>query len=247
VADHVDVCYYCGERNLLTREHADPAWVYRQLGIEGVPAQLLVNNRIVGDADVLGVTIYALCRECNWTWSIPEQRVRKWLGKSMRDWSVPSELGPGQRRLVATWAVKTALMLELALRYWRTPSFSPHSHFCWLYERRDSLEPPLGCRVWIFGNDRDARTPTTCVAMVLALPTGHPPTAYLATFTIGFMGFQVFGPDAFRWEDHSPTGQLIAERKKSDTVSLSSGLPAVASTLRRITSRYGSATQRRPQ
>jgi len=204
VAEHVGVGDYCGEIKSLTLEHAYPAWVYRRLGIAGVPSQLLINDIAVGESDVLGVAVYALCRECNGTWSVPEQKVNRWLGESTRDWSITFELGPGQRRLVGAWAVKTALMLELALRQQRTPSFAPATHFRWLYEQRDSLEPPPGCRVWIVGNDRHAQSPTTCGAMLLSSPTGYPPAAYLATFTIGFMGFQVFGPDVLKAGNHRP-------------------------------------------
>jgi hypothetical protein len=202
MGERIGVCNYCRETKPLTREHAFPGWVYRRLGIEGIPAELLINGLPAGEPDLAGVAIYALCRECNGSWSVPEQKISKWLGESMRDWSRPFELGPGQRQLVAAWAVKTALMIELALREQREPSFAPESHFRWLFEHRDKLEPPPGCRVWLFGNDRDPQAPTTSGAMVLSSPTDYPPRAYLSTFTIGFMGFQVFGADVLAEDEH---------------------------------------------
>jgi hypothetical protein len=202
-------CSYCGAAKPLTREHAYPAWVYRRLGIEGRPAQRVINNVPKEGDELLAEVIQALCRECNGSWAVPEQKVSKWIGDSMLDWSRPYQLGPHQRLLVAAWAVKTALMLELAQRDARTPSFAPPSHFRWFYEHREAPVPPPGCRVWIFGAGADPQIPMTAGAMVLSSPHDYPPKAYLATFTIGFVGFQVFGPDVLRYRED---GEAMVDR-----------------------------------
>ena len=58
----------------------------------------------------------AICEDCNSVWlSSLERRVKPLLAP-MAVGAQPTTLSPGSQLLIATWAVKTVLLLELALR-----------------------------------------------------------------------------------------------------------------------------------
>jgi hypothetical protein len=172
-----------------------PDWIRRRLGLEG-PATLQVEGLPVETRPRLETLLHGVCEGCNGRWSNVEQKVAKWIGKSMRTPSTPFRLDPHQRQVTATWAVKTALMLELALSKHRQRSFAPVSQLNWLYNHSRYPVPPPGCRVWLFGTEVSVAPfyPTTTSATVLDHGPDVP-DAYLATFTAGCVGFQVFGPD----------------------------------------------------
>ncbi len=79
-------------------------------------------------------------------------------------------------------------------------SFAPESHFRWLYEHRQSPEPPPGLRIWLFGVNIGTgfarqRLAWSTSGVLEPYAAAETPRAYLATFTTGYVGFQVFGPD----------------------------------------------------
>jgi len=187
------VCVFCGDEDL-TREHAFPQWIGRDLAV-APHAKVRHGARIVREGASLDIKIRAVCKSCNQGWMIDlEMFVREHVGPSMRVARAPFTLDPSDQEKVACWAVKTALMLELALRHARGANYAPESHFEWLYANRSV---PPNCRVWIFGVDVHNATPIWTLASTFSDPGVSPPAeaGYLATFTAGYVGFQVLGFD----------------------------------------------------
>ncbi|MGA2502068.1 MAG: hypothetical protein ABSH20_30360 [Tepidisphaeraceae bacterium] len=95
----------------------------------------------------------------------------------------------------ATWAVKTALLIEIALKEARGDGFAPVSHFRWLYDHRDDPCPPPGSQVWISGLDMEGSLVSWNYAGAVFTDELKPPDAYLAHFSVGCLLFTVFGQD----------------------------------------------------
>ena len=188
---------YCGATENITDEHVFPDWVRRILGIpEGTAGTLSVNGVDVEEG-ALEIVLHAVCKNCNAKWgNLVEQKVRKWIGDSIPNWREPFTLGPYQRRVTAAWAVKTALLLEIRLRGQRRPSLAPPSHLRYLLDHLEHPLAPPGSRVWMFGVEPEPGVPWTAAASTREPTQTELPIAYFATFTIGYIGFQVFGPES---------------------------------------------------
>jgi hypothetical protein len=201
------VCVFCGIHasqtpdGTLTIEHAYPDWIRRRLNPQG-SVQWHLDGQTLPGREVFEVEIKALCRDCNSGWldKYFEKKVSKWIGDTLRDAKRPFALDQHQREVLAAWAVKTALMIELATLDIRKPAFAPESHFRWLYEHRTTPTPPPACQVWLFGLNIGSGFAWHQLAWsrnALMEPSSleEAPRAYFATFTAGYLGFQVFGPD----------------------------------------------------
>jgi hypothetical protein len=177
-----------------------------------------IGGRPILDRRVFEVVLKdALCRSCNsgWLSDQMERKVSKWLKPWLRDVNRPQVVfDEHQRTVLAAWAVKTALLLELALADVCGTGFAPERHFRWLYQHRASVEPPPHCSVWMFGVNTGhpdggllwtqlAWTKASAIEVAESrriLIPGEPetlavPRGYLATFTAGFVGFQVLSWD----------------------------------------------------
>jgi hypothetical protein len=183
----------------LTLEHAYPAWIANALAPKGDVEWQLDRHPIAGRR-LFEVEIAALCRACNGSWGRDyEQRVARWVGPSLRDLRRDVILNSGQQRLLATWAVKTGLLVELALEDLRGPALTPRSHLEWLHTHH---RPPVGSTVWMFavniaervGNENTVRALLAWGKTIgLGAQPFHPPRGYMTTFTAGYIGFQVMG------------------------------------------------------
>jgi hypothetical protein len=137
------VCGFCGGGKL-TIEDPFPKWISRRLGVTG-PATTSKAGTPLWHGKVLKVLIRAVCEDCNNGWmSRLENDVSRVIGDSMRNAPAPFALTDPQRETVRAWAVKTALMLELALATLRGSGLAPVSHFKWLYDHRSQPSPPVG-------------------------------------------------------------------------------------------------------
>jgi hypothetical protein len=118
-------CIFCGStKTPLSVEHVVPKWARRAFNIPGpvtvsVSEQPEQTRRQVGrPMDVLNVILKdALCESCKngWLGGVLEKRAASIL-KSMAVERKPVVLDPGMQRIVALWAVKTVLLLEMAWR-----------------------------------------------------------------------------------------------------------------------------------
>ena len=60
-------------------------------------------------------------------------------------------LDPDQQAILATWAVKTSLLLTLSKFRGQDYGWTPVSTLQWLYRHYDARMPPPGTRVWMAG------------------------------------------------------------------------------------------------
>jgi hypothetical protein len=213
-------CIFCGTtQRPLTREHVIPRWARRSLNIQGPGTAAARTDgpgrRRRADAlQALNITLHdAICAECNsgWLGRQLEQPVRPVLAP-MAVSARPTILSPANLTLIATWAVKTVLLLELAFRQ-RHPARRPaggypasRAELAWLRAR---TEPPPRSRVWLGCWDCQQAMPVryTPASAPLPAPDDTRIDGQLATFTLGFVAFQVFTAgqyDAAQWTDHLP-------------------------------------------
>jgi hypothetical protein len=116
---------------------------------------------------------------------------------------------------MATWAVKTSLLLALSQFRGKDHGWIPVSTLQWLREHHDSRLPPPGSRVWMSGLST-SDIPASVQAATL-YDADREPTAQCVTFSVGCVLFQVFAteqkdadlsPDNEAWL--APTGPYQA-------------------------------------
>ena len=149
---------FCGFRGTLTREDAWPSWLMRELYPPGV---VLRKGWGVGNegtdrghkiAADLRVKIPRVCRNCNTDWlGAVEDRAKA----AMIPWIRGNHgtLSESDERLLAFWAVKTAMTVQLAYPAPRRPI--PARHYAEVHRNGD--HPPGGVYVWA-GVDDDVPT-----------------------------------------------------------------------------------------
>jgi hypothetical protein len=99
-------------------------------------------------------------------------------------------LGPDQQAILATWDVKTSLLLALSKFRGQDYGWIPVSTLQWLYRHHDARMPPPGTRVRLAGfstSDLPASVQATCL-----YDAGREPAAQCVTFSAGCVLFQVF-------------------------------------------------------
>jgi hypothetical protein len=110
-------CAFCDFEGKLTREHVWPQWVRPHLEHEAGPG---TNTRTIIRAERTESTSYkaqpahltvkCACEECNGGWmSQLEERAKPILLPMIED-RAPVKLGSREAVIVATWAIKTALV-----------------------------------------------------------------------------------------------------------------------------------------
>lgn len=196
--DRTRSCVFCGRRPV-TAEHVWPAWLQRLL-----PEPLVLGHvrtlELEGveqpshgwEAPLFGQRVRAVCGGCNHGWmSDLEQQAQPVLRPTLE--------GHGQaldcdgQRVLATWAYKTCLMLNLLFRDHKTGV--PASHYAYLCKHG---EPPPEASLWLtaFNSVRPATFATAGMAISRPgeLVTGaDTPNVYSVTFTVGPLAFHVLG------------------------------------------------------
>jgi hypothetical protein len=180
-------CAFCGAPEV-SGEHAFPLWVSR-LFRERSGAPFTLNNtggRSKRGLQRIPVVARSVCRSCNQGWmSEMEQRARPLLTPCILGES--AIWGTSHQEKVATWAFKTALMLD---RSSTEAHVAPPEHFDHLWLNRTPPKTVLvsvGRYVPLAGEDQFAVTSTA--------DHGHPSIegSYRLTFSIGQMIFMVHG------------------------------------------------------
>lgn len=100
------------------------------------------------------------------------------------------ELDPDEQAILATWAVKTSLLLVLSKLRSQPQGWIPASTLQWLYQHHDARMAPPGTRVWMSGLDT-SDVPAWLRAACLYDADGRP-SAQCVTFSVGCVLFQVF-------------------------------------------------------
>jgi hypothetical protein len=203
----MDPCIFCGsDQGEATEEHVIPKWARRAVAIEsrvslGAVDRPGADRRHVGYLPALNITLNdAICGPCNSVWlSGIETRVAPVL-KPMLVSAQPVTLDRGPQSLLAFWAVKTGLLLELAIRQMdlddrRTPGYAATvQELAWLRHRG---EPPPRSMVWLGAWDCERRVPVNYEPSGAELPCADGGTlaGHMTTFSLGFVAFQVFTVD----------------------------------------------------
>ena len=99
-------------------------------------------------------------------------------------------LDPDQQAILATWAVKTSLLLALSKFRGQDYGWIPASTLHWLYRHHDARMPPPGTRVWLAGFST-SEVPASVQAACL-YDASREPAAQCVTFSVGCVLFQVF-------------------------------------------------------
>lgn len=204
-------CVFCGvvgrdtPEGALTKEHAYPDWIRKKIKPIG-PVHWRLDDVPIPSFDTFDVEIDAVCQACNTRWLSDnlETKISKRIGGALTNAKYQLEFDRPQRSLLAAWAVKTALMVELALRAQvptRDHALAPKFAFDWLYVHRELPTPPPGTQVWMFGVNIGGGFGLKRLAWAKGgtleplSETDQVPPAYFHTFTAGSLGFQVFGSD----------------------------------------------------
>ena len=204
-------CVFCG-KSPTTREHVVGAWVaplFPELKSIVGTGEIIRPGKpaLLYKIPIFDQKVKAVCKACNNGWmSRIENGVAPFLGPMLVS-AKKTRLRPSHQKLLATWAVKTALMLQ---QINASHEVIPNSEYEGFYAVK---QPPKGYTVWVgwrpITNDiRSGRKPftqTRSQRISLLSPTS-PESAreferesregavfFRSTFAIGSVAFQVFG------------------------------------------------------
>ncbi len=210
----MEPCVLCGTTDATaTREHVIPGWARRSFDIQGPvmvgareePSELRTR---VGKIQHLNITLDdAICGNCNTVWlSRLERAVRPFLAP-MAVSAKPTTLDAKRQALIATWAVKTVLLFEMAIRR-MYPTGRPIQGYraspqelAWL---RANREPPPRSLVWLGCWDCQQAIPVNYAPSDAPLPMadGSPVAGHFTTLALGYVALQVFTVDFVAAEQH---------------------------------------------
>jgi hypothetical protein len=216
-------------------EHVIPQWARREFDIKG---KVTINARVdagsaeywpVGTMQHLNVTLdNAICKNCNTVWLNRElERPLQPVLAAMAGRAKPTLLSPDRQSLIATWAVKTIYLFELAIRQ-KYPDdrsvlgYAPTAQeLSWLRQRK---EPPPRSFVWLGCWDCLRETPFIYAPSSAPLLTadGVPVEGHFASFALGYVAFQVFTVDFTAAEQHK-----ASRWNAGPPASLSAALPRI--------------------
>lgn len=180
-------CLFCGGRPV-TKEHVLPTWVYDTLGVVG-PMTHVHGARPTRVARVFDIVLRAVCTSCNNGWlSSIEGHARNVIGPAMAGERV--EWNAEEQKLATVWAIKTALLLELAERHLRGAGIAPAEHFAHLFATR---EPPPGSMCWMAAVDAKGKDILWSRVTTVDPLEGPPARGYFATVAVGYLVLHVFG------------------------------------------------------
>ena len=197
-------CMVCGQQAPGSEEHVVPQWAKRSFSIPGpVTVNMGTHSepvRAVRDLRALNITLDGhICKKCNsGTLSRMENSVADIL-KPMVVSHQATRLTPESQRLLATWAIKTVYLLELAVRQ-NFPGrpiegfVASEAERAWLFSK---LEPPPRSNVWLACWDAQSSSALMYEPSGVPLTTksGPPLNGQLTSFALGFVAFQVFSVD----------------------------------------------------
>jgi len=146
-----EACLFCG-LGPPTNEHVISRWISRRIQVispftpeHGAPAVRAPNSSRYYMSRIIEIQVRAACASCNSVFfNELESPCRPFLDHAMADqpWPIEVEL----KRQLATWAYKTALLLELHA----TPRQQwPASILRQCRDLRELRRPPVGVRVWV--------------------------------------------------------------------------------------------------
>ncbi len=169
-----------------------PKWVRKVLQIRE-PVKKFSGTTYVGAAETLAIVFHEVCVRCNTEWMESLERDASPVLGPLLLGAAPGMsrvLDPDQQAILATWAVKTSLLLTLSSFRGQDYGWIPVSTLQWLYQHHDARMPPPGTRVWMAGFST-SEVPASVQAACL-YDANREPTAQCVTFSAGCVLFQVF-------------------------------------------------------
>ena len=220
-------CIFCGLMAEPKKEDALTKWAIRAMKSPG-PFIITAIDHPTGPRRQVGrplrelkvVLKDSLCERCNSAWlgGRIEKPTARLLGP-MAAHMQPALLTAGDQALLSFWAVKTAFLLELAIRQMQpgeraVQGYAPSDvelAYMWKYNK-----PPPRSRVWMGCFDCEMSKPLVYEPSSAQLPCadGRLVVGHLTTFDLGFVAFQVFSVDfvtadehqAVEWRTRVPSG-----------------------------------------
>jgi hypothetical protein len=188
-------CIFCGRSDTLTGDHVISRAVRRELRIKSnVVRHYGDQTREMGDA--LSVIVKPVCVGCNGGWmSRLERDVVSFFGVAFRA-AATVDLDPSRQERLATWAIKTALLLEVytvRLPYPDRRAYVPEGCLRWL---AGHSSPPPGAKVWLGFIDCGGQHFVWHHAGSVRSSVGQD-VAFLTTFSVGYALFQVYAEDVW--------------------------------------------------
>ena len=204
-------CFFCGQTRRLTNEHVWPKWVSGRL-CERSAHFTHYTRRVTatddatiptGTARYLNVTTHAVCRDCNGGWLSAFENQIKPLAAPLivGDRTVALALAPESQALLAAWAYKMAMLLDVAHPRTSREFFTPSDRLRF----RQTVSAHGFVRVFLgryeFG-DRPA------LARKLRDTLARRTYWELATMTAGHLAMQVLSARSVAPNELVPAGRL---------------------------------------
>jgi hypothetical protein len=154
----------------------------------------------------MDVVVRCVCAECNNGWMNDLDLAAQECVEALCKGEVRVRVADGGLALLATWAVKMALVMECLMNPMVVPEDLRHR----FYRERT---PPPGVRVWVATMETwDGETRTTPMTLVSAPELGAVVQAYLVTFRIMHLVVQVIVPlDESVQPEHDAWGAVHSE------------------------------------
>jgi hypothetical protein len=195
----VEKCIFCGRANgKLSTEHVFPRWARKAFNLGG-PVSVQVGGvsepgRLLEQRQHLTLFLRdAICELCNQRFGRELEGPVSTILRPMAIDALRTELDTPRQALLATWATKTAFLLELAVRQHypgkrAVDGYIPSEpELAWLGSR---LESPPRARVWLGAFDARNVVNLRHEACLIHVRDWLP--AHVTTFTLGYVAFQVF-------------------------------------------------------
>lgn len=215
ILEIVRPCLFCGSTSgRPTEEHVLPKWAQRSFNVRN-GVTLYASDRSyasgrqrIGRSSQPRITLKgAICESCNNGWLSQLEADVQPILLPMVLTADSVRLDALAQRLLATWAVKTVLLIEIAVRQ-HYPTSRPIRGYtasdvelAWLLAHRS---PPPRSLVWLGCWDCEQETPAAYEPSGAPLPTadGHPVAGHFTTFSLGYVVFQVFTVDYVAADEH---------------------------------------------
>ena len=181
-------CIFCDGIGPFSLEHAFPLWMRQIFPKDGrfeVQRGTDAEQRSWKSGSHFGFTSRAVCRSCNNGWmSALENSVKPML------WPMffpgrRTELRKEEKTLLATWAVKTAMVLEFAGPRRRLFEDTHRRHVC------NTQTPPPTVHVFIALHLGEFVTRHISHELIVPVPGEPPMRGQVVTLTVGLVAFQI--------------------------------------------------------
>lgn len=182
----------CGSTDTLTDEHVISKTVRKQLPLLSLVRRIYQGRRSGGRQVLHVVLTKAVCKQCNGGWMAQlETDFVDLLGPQLRNEGAV-RLNPSSAERVATWAVKTGLLLQLySIALGGNNAWVSENNLRWL---KDHVSPPPGAEVWMGRYNAENKQLHWSRPGCLIGKDGNP-ISFINAFTVGYVVFYVFGSD----------------------------------------------------